>query len=139
MRVERKEGEACDCPIIISGEISGLSKGLHGFHVHEYGDLTNGCTSAGSHFNPFKLSHGGPGDRIRHVGDLGNIEAGDDGVANVHKTDKLLSLYGPLTILGRAVVVHANQDDLGRGGHELSKISGNAGGRVACGVIGISK
>ncbi|XP_076357631.1 uncharacterized protein LOC143250653 [Tachypleus tridentatus] len=131
--------EACDCPITISGEISGLSKGLHGFHVHEYGDITNGCTSAGSHFNPFELDHGGPSDKIRHVGDLGNVEAGNDGVANVQKTDRLLSLYGPQSILGRAVVVHANQDDLGRGGHELSKTSGNAGGRVACGVISISQ
>ncbi|XP_076374043.1 uncharacterized protein LOC143258652 isoform X2 [Tachypleus tridentatus] len=131
--------EAPDCPVTVTGKISGLSKGFHGFHVHEYGDNTNGCVSAGGHFNPFNQDHGAPGDQVRHVGDLGNIEAGDDGVAKVHLTDRLLSLTGPLSVVGRSVVVHADQDDLGRGGHELSKTTGNAGGRVACGVIGITK
>lgn len=54
--------------------MSGLKKGLHGFHVHEYGNLIEGCKSAGGHYNPFKLNHGGPADEVRHIGDLGNIE-----------------------------------------------------------------
>ncbi|XP_011068977.1 PREDICTED: superoxide dismutase [Cu-Zn] [Acromyrmex echinatior] len=90
----------------VSGQVSGLQKGLHGFHVHEFGDNTNGCTSAGAHFNPLGKDHGGPNDSVRHVGDLG---------------------------------VHADPDDLGQGGHELSKTTGNAGARLACGVIGITK
>ncbi|XP_022251110.1 superoxide dismutase [Cu-Zn]-like [Limulus polyphemus] len=127
------------CPVLVTGEIIGLSKGLHGFHVHELGDLSNGCTSAGGHFNPFEQDHGAPGDRFRHVGDLGNVVADYDGVTKVHLIDHFLSLTGPLSILGRAIVVHAGEDDLGRGRHPMSKTSGNSGARVACGVIGLAK
>ncbi|XP_060526498.1 superoxide dismutase [Cu-Zn] [Cylas formicarius] len=125
-------------PVQVTGEITGLVKGLHGFHIHEFGDNTNGCISAGPHFNPLKKDHGGPTDSERHVGDLGNIEAGADGVAKINITDKLISLEGDHNIIGRTVVVHADPDDLGKGGHELSKTTGNAGGRLACGVIGLA-
>lgn len=101
--------------------------GLHGFHVHEFGDNTNGCMSAGPHFNPFGKTHGGPTHEVRHAGDLGNVIAGEDGVAKIDIVDKNISLSGNLGILGRTVVVHADQDDLGDGGHELSKTTGNAG------------
>jgi len=125
--------------VTIKGEISGLAPGDHGFHVHEFGDNTNGCTSAGPHFNPFGKTHGAPTDEERHVGDLGNVTAGADGVAAVNITDKLLNLAGLNSIIGRTMVVHEGVDDLGRGGVELSKTTGNAGGRLACGVIGITK
>lgn len=123
----------------VSGQVSGLKKGLHGFHIHEFGDNTNGCTSAGAHFNPLNKEHGGPDSDVRHVGDLGNIEAGADGVANVNITDKMIQLQGANSIIGRTLVVHADPDDLGKGGHELSKTTGNAGARLACGVVGITK
>ncbi|XP_029674355.1 superoxide dismutase [Cu-Zn]-like isoform X2 [Formica exsecta] len=123
----------------VTGSISGLKKGLHGFHVHEFGDNTNGCTSAGAHFNPLGKEHGGPDHAVRHVGDLGNVEAGADGVAKVNITDSQIQLSGPHSVIGRTVVVHADLDDLGVGGHELSKTTGNAGARLACGVIGITK
>jgi len=124
--------------VLVTGTVSGLTPGKHGFHVHEFGDNTNGCTSAGAHFNPHKKEHGAPTDAIRHVGDLGNIEADASGVAKVNIEDKLLSLNGDLSIIGRSLVVHENIDDLGKGGHELSKTTGNAGGRLACGVIGLT-
>uniref|UniRef100_A0A1B6CIU5 Superoxide dismutase [Cu-Zn] n=1 Tax=Clastoptera arizonana TaxID=38151 RepID=A0A1B6CIU5_9HEMI len=126
-------------PVKVNGELSGLSKGLHGFHIHEFGDNTNGCISAGAHFNPDNKEHGAPADKIRHVGDLGNVTADDSGIAKVNLSDKVISLTGPLSIVGRTVVVHADPDDLGAGGHELSKTTGNAGARLACGVIGITK
>jgi Cu-Zn family superoxide dismutase len=123
----------------VTGEVTGLSEGLHGFHIHEFGDNTNGCTSAGAHFNPYQKDHGGPDDEVRHVGDLGNVEADSNGVAKVDIADKLISLTGAHNIIGRTLVVHADPDDLGKGGHELSKTTGNAGARSACGVVGIAK
>lgn len=95
--------------------------------------------SAGPHFNPAGKEHGGPTYEVRHAGDLGNITADDSGVAKIDIVDKQISLSGNLSILGRTVVVHADEDDLGDGGHELSKTTGNAGARLACGVIGICK
>ena len=70
------------------------------------------------------------------MGDLGNVEANDDGNASYDKEDHLVTLFGKYSVLGRSCVLHAGEDDLGLGGHELSKTTGNSGGRVACGVIG---
>ncbi|XP_076463727.1 superoxide dismutase [Cu-Zn]-like [Babylonia areolata] len=125
----------------VTGEVTGLTPGNHGFHVHEYGDLTNGCVTAGAHFNPSskKPHHGAPTDEIRHAGDLGNITADDNGVAKIHITDSQIPLFGPNSVVGRCLVVHANEDDLGKGGDEESLKTGNAGPRLACGIIGICK
>ncbi|XP_018646946.1 superoxide dismutase [Cu-Zn] [Schistosoma mansoni] len=92
-------------PVHVHAEFSGLKAGKHGFHVHEFGDTTNGCTSAGAHFNPTKQEHGAPEDSIRHVGDLGNVVAGADGNAVYNATDKLISLNGSHSIIGRTMVV----------------------------------
>ncbi|KAJ7513451.1 hypothetical protein O6H91_23G000100 [Diphasiastrum complanatum] len=124
-------------PTSVVGEIKGLKPGLHGFHVHALGDTTNGCLSTGAHFNPLGKTHGAPEDENRHAGDLGNVIAGEDGTVEISITDNQIPLLGPDSILGRAVVVHADPDDLGKGGHELSLSTGNAGGRLACGVIGL--
>jgi len=121
--------------VTVSGNITGLTPGFHGFHIHQLGDTSNGCKSMAGHYNPLKLKHGGPKDSHRHVGDLGNIEAGDDGVAIVEMTDTQLSLNGLNSIIGRGVVVHAGRDDMGRGGDDGSLKTGNAGGRVGCGVV----
>jgi Cu-Zn family superoxide dismutase len=138
----------------VSAVCSGLQPGKHGFHVHEFGDLTNGCTSAGGdrvrskedhkkrnlgHFNPSNKQHGSPRDVERHVGDLGNIEADANGTARFTLHDAQLALSGRNSIAGRAVVIHADEDDLGRGSHADSKTTGHAGARVACGVIVLSK
>jgi len=109
-----------------------------GMHVHAFGDNTNGCTSAGPHFNPYNKTHGAPEDDERHVGDLGNFKTDGQGNAEGSVTDKLIKLIGPDSVVGRTIVVHGGTDDLGRGGHEESKKTGNAGPRPACGVIGIS-
>ncbi|KAL8617883.1 Superoxide dismutase [Cu-Zn] [Nucella lapillus] len=123
----------------VTGEVKGLEKGEHGFHIHEFGDGTNGCLSAGSHFNPAGKTHGGPTDTVRHAGDLGNIAAGDNGIAKVNITDSQIPLFGANSIVGRSLVVHQKADDLGKGGDDESLKTGNAGPRVACGVIGITK
>lgn len=131
--------EKADSEVAICGKITGLAPGNHGFHIHEFGDNTNGCTSAGAHFNPFGKTHGGPGVEERHVGDLGNVVANETGEAAINLKDSKITLTGPNSVIGRSMVVHVDEDDLGRGGHELSKTTGNAGGRLACGVIGITK
>lgn len=123
----------------VSWEISGNDpNALRGFHIHSFGDNTNGCTSAGPHFNPFKKTHGAPEDEIRHVGDLGNITTDSNGVAKGSKKDLLIKLLGENSIIGRSIVVHSGTDDLGKGGHADSLTTGNAGGRPACGVIGFA-
>jgi len=109
-----------------------------GMHVHAFGDNTNGCTSAGPHFNPHGKDHGAPSDEERHVGDLGNFKTDGQGNSQGSITDKFIKLIGAESVIGRTVVVHAGTDDLGKGGHAESKKTGNAGGRPACGVIGIS-
>ncbi|PHH78491.1 hypothetical protein CDD80_6759 [Ophiocordyceps camponoti-rufipedis] len=120
----------------VSGTLRGLTPGLHGFHIHEKGDTSQMCAGAGPHFNPFKQNHGAPSDHVRHVGDLGNIRADYDGIARVSIYDSTISLVDPTrNILNRAVVVHADKDDLGRGGQKESLTTGNSGSRVGCGVI----
>ncbi|KAF2673894.1 copper/zinc binding superoxide dismutase [Microthyrium microscopicum] len=110
-----------------------------GMHVHVYGDNTNGCTSAGGHFNPFGKNHGAPGDTERHVGDLGNIQTDGQGNATGSVDDKFIKLIGAESVIGRTVVVHGGTDDLGKSDHPESKKTGNAGPRPACGVIGIAE
>jgi len=129
--------EAGSATTKVTGTITGLTPGKHGFHVHGTGDLSNNCKAAGGHFNPYGLTHGAPTDEIRHAGGLGNIEANDDGVAVVDISDDQIPLVGDssYTVGGRAVVVHGGEDDLGRGGVAASKANGNAGPRVACGLI----
>ena len=90
----------------VTGEINGLAAGQHGFHVHQFGDNTDGCTSAGPHFNVDGSEHGAPTDSkgSRHAGDLGNVEAGEDGKVNIEISDSLISLQGENSIIGRTMV-----------------------------------
>ncbi|XLS44589.1 hypothetical protein HN51_001454 [Arachis hypogaea] len=92
----------------------------------------------GPHFHPNKMKHGAPGDQICHAGDLGNIVANAYGVAEATIVDNQIPLIGPNLVVGRALVVHELEDDLGKGGKELSLSTGNAGGRLACGVVGLT-
>ena len=124
-------------PTLIKGKITGLEPGAHGFHIHEFGDLSQGCESAGAHYNPDGVDHGDLEDG--HVGDLGNIEANEDGIAEFSFPAKRVELIGERSIVGRAVVVHSDEDDLGKGGDAESLKTGNAGDRLACGVITLTK
>jgi Cu-Zn family superoxide dismutase len=120
--------------IQVVAHVEGLTPGDHGFHIHEFGDCSApDATSAGAHFEPLGKPHGAPTSADRHVGDLGNITAGEDGSAHLEWLDTHLAFSGQKSIIGRAIIVHANPDDL------TSQPTGNAGGRVACGVIGIAK
>ncbi|ERL94968.1 hypothetical protein D910_12240 [Dendroctonus ponderosae] len=134
-----------------------LTPGKHGLHIHQAGDLREGCEKLGGHFNPylvssvqitiylykiqniifsFKIHHGGPRSSVRHIGDLGNVDAKEDGVGEIVAIDPLMSLSGgPRGIVGRALVVSENEDDLGQAGNANSLVDGNAGKPVACGII----
>lgn len=125
--------------VTIAGTLSGvMPEGLHGFHVHTMGDLGDGCKNAKGHFNPEDKTHGGPNDIVRHVGDLGNVKADSSGKVTVNIKDHVISLNGPHSIIGRAMVLHEKRDDLGKGGNPESKKTGNAGSRIGCGVIGVA-
>jgi len=127
--------------VIIDIDLIGLKKnGVHGFHIHEAGDLTDSCTSACAHFNPYNKNHGGINSKERHVGDLGNIIADENGIVKMKITDNLIKLKNSkCNIIGRAVVIHEDPDDNGLGGHDDSLTTGHAGKRIACAVIGYSK
>lgn len=117
---------------LIDGTVDGLEPGPHGLHVHEYGDVTESCDSCGDHFNPDGECHGGPQDIHRHAGDLGNILAAASGRASFRMENDRLKVSD---IIGRSLVIDSGEDDLGRGNHPLSKVTGNSGERVACGII----
>lgn len=129
--------------ITLKGSLSGLlPEGNHGFHIHEFGDCSApDFTSAGPHFNPKNKDHGEPGSEDRHVGDMGNVIADVNGNVTIQVQNELarLKLTSDRCIIGRALVIHEKEDDLGKGTDEESKKTGNAGKRVGCGVIGIAK
>jgi len=100
---------------------------LHGFHIHVYGNLLKGCATAGPHYNPFGLTHGGPDKIVRHVGDLGNVQSDAEGKGNYEHSDALVHLFGPMSVVGRSCVLHKSTDDLGEGGNDESLKTGNAG------------
>ena len=112
-------------------QVAGAPPGKIATHVHEKGDCSapDGA-SAGGHFNPANLPHALPTTAERHLGDLGNIDIGADGTGSTEIVIKGASLKegDPSSFLGRAIIVHAKQDD---GGQPV----GNAGGRIGCGVI----
>ena len=119
----------------VHADLTGLGPGEHGFHVHEFGDCTApDAASAGAHFNPTNQPHAGPDDTARHVGDMGNVKAENSGKGTVDYVDHDMSLTKDnQSVIGRSVVVHAKRDDL------KTQPSGDSGGRVACGVIGVAK
>ena len=120
-------------PTIIVGKITGLEPGNHGFHVHEFGDMSEGCETMGAHYNPDGVDHGDIAQG--HVGDLGNVVADDNGVASIEIVAERVDLRGERSIVGRGIVVHKDEDDLGKGGDAESLKTGNAGDRLACGVV----
>ena len=121
--------------VIITIDNKGLLKNhLHGFHIHESGDLREGCKSCCAHYNPNNSDHGDLENG--HAGDLGNIKTDEDGYCKMTlKTDKFIVDE----ILGRSIIIHEDEDDLGLGIFEDSKQTGHSGARIACSLIGISK
>ena len=119
--------EEDDDGVHVNAEITGLSPGLHGFHIHE----GTSCEEPGGHFNPMNSPHGTPTRpaNLRHVGDLGNLVADDDGRAVYEGLDHLITLTGDPSIVGQVLIIHAGEDEI------LPQPSGDAGMMIACGVI----
>lgn len=130
--------ETSESLVTIDINIQGLKKNsLHGFHIHQYGDISDGCDSMCSHFNPFNKKHGGPESKERHVGDLGNLQTDANGNAKYKITDSVIKLKGTKSnIIGRGLIIHEDKDDCGLGGFPDSFTTGHAGKRIACSVIG---
>ena len=124
---------ATDGGVAISGQITGLQPGTeHGFHVHETGDCSApDAKSAGGHFNPANVAHGGPTSDVRHLGDIPNIQSDSSGHVTVSATIPGATLRDGAAddLVGKAVIVHAKRDDY------LTQPSGDSGDRIACGVI----
>lgn len=120
----------------LTGQISGLPPGKHGFHVHEFGSCADEGKAAGAHFNPQAAEHGYlPEKKLKHAhaGDFGNLEADAAGKASIDLTLPGLSVSGnPFAVAGRALIVHEKEDD-------FSQPAGNAGARIGCGLITIAE
>lgn len=114
--------------------VPGGSGAEHGFHVHETGECTPPTfESAGGHFAPMGHPHGAPTDAERHAGDLGNVTVAADGTARLDLTTDMLTVGdGPSSVVGKAVILHEGRDDL------ESQPTGDAGGRLACGLVALS-
>ncbi|MCX6137225.1 MAG: superoxide dismutase family protein [Ignavibacteriales bacterium] len=126
--------EAVERGVRVVADLTRLTPGKHGFHVHEFGDISSDDgSSAGGHFNPMGMVHSMPMSDKRHAGDMGNIEADEHGIAHLDYVDPAMKLDGDYSIVGRAVIVHEKEDDL------KTQPTGNAGPRIGCGVIGIAK
>eukprot|EP00531_Pseudo-nitzschia_arenysensis_P019630 CAMPEP_0116123316 /NCGR_PEP_ID=MMETSP0329-20121206/4682_1 /TAXON_ID=697910 /ORGANISM="Pseudo-nitzschia arenysensis, Strain B593" /LENGTH=141 /DNA_ID=CAMNT_0003617221 /DNA_START=155 /DNA_END=580 /DNA_ORIENTATION=- len=130
-----------DGPTVIEGTIRGLTPGQkHGMSICTYGDVRDSSTSCGAIFNPFGKTHGAPTDDsdLKMEGDLGNLTADATGIATIKLDDSKIKIFGPHSVIGRSVVICAGEDDQGRGGQENSTTTGNAGPRIAFGVVGLA-
>jgi Cu-Zn family superoxide dismutase len=126
--------EETDNGVRVIVKLTGLSPGKHGFHIHEFGDISSeDGSSAGGHFNPSGMPHSSPTSEKRHAGDMGNVEADSTGTVHLEYIDKVMKLNGEHSIIGRSIIVHEKVDDL------ATQPTGNAGARIGFGVIGIAR
>jgi len=128
--------------VSIRGDVQNLKPGKHALHIHTYGDLqSTDCIKCGGHWNPTNKDHGGRHDENSHAGDLGNITANEQGKATFAFKTKKFTLFGDVTrsVIGRSIIIHEDPDDNGKGGFHDSLITGHAGGRLDCAVIGHCK
>ena len=121
--------QLADGTVDVVVDLTGVPAGVHGFHVHDKGDCGDNGNAAGGHFNPTSMAHGAPDAASHHAGDFGNVTAGADGVVKTtFNTHSITVAPGTTSVVGHAIILHANPDDL------TTQPSGNAGPRIACGV-----
>jgi Cu-Zn family superoxide dismutase len=119
-----------DGSVEVKVDMTGVTPGVHGFHVHDKGDCGDNGNAAGGHFNPTAMPHGAPDAVSHHAGDFGNVTADAKGEIHASFTTHSVTVSpGERSVIGHAVILHANPDDL------TSQPAGNAGPRIACGVV----
>jgi Cu-Zn family superoxide dismutase len=122
--------QLADGSVEVSANLRGVPPGVHGFHIHEKGDCGDNGNAAGGHYNPSGTPHGAPSADPHHAGDFGNVTADADGNVNTRFVTRSTTVSeGMMSAIGHAVILHANPDDL------TTQPSGNAGARIACGVV----
>lgn len=122
--------QLADGSVEVTANLRGVPPGVHGFHIHEKGDCGDNGNAAGGHYNPMNTPHGAPNADPHHAGDFGNVTADDNGNVNHRFTTRSITVTeGPATAVGRAIILHADPDDL------TTQPTGNAGARIACGVV----
>lgn len=124
-------------PVELAIFLHGIDPGKHGFHVHRNGNTECGANSLCDHFNPTGTVHGDLNDPNAHAGDLGNLTANQYGTVQTSIVAEYIRLRGPLSVIGRSLILHEDEDDLGRGGFSDSLITGHSGKRILWGIIGI--
>jgi superoxide dismutase, Cu-Zn family len=124
--------QLADGAVEVNVNLTGVPPGVHGFHVHDKGDCGDNGNAAGGHFNPNATTHGAPSVDPHHAGDFGNVTADRNGMVKTFFTTRSVTVEaGTSSAVGHAVILHANPDDL------QTQPTGNAGGRIACGVVGM--
>ena len=119
-----------DGSVDVKVHLTGVPPGVHGFHVHDKGDCGDNGNAAGGHFNPAASPHGAPSAASHHAGDFGNVTANSNGVVDTSFNTRSITVEdGSKSVVGHAVILHASPDDL------TTQPTGNAGARIACGVV----
>ena len=122
--------QLADGSVEVKVDLTGVPPGVHGFHIHEFGDCGDNGNAAGGHFNPTAMAHGAPDAPPHHAGDFGNVTAGGNSEVHTRFTTRSVTVApGSSSAAGHAIILHANPDDL------VTQPTGNAGGRIACGVV----
>ena len=122
--------QQADGSVTVKVDLTGVPAGTHGFHIHEKGDCGDNGNAAGGHYNPSSVAHGAPTADPHHAGDFGNVAANANGEVHTSFNTRSVTVEaGPMTAVGHAIILHANPDDL------TTQPTGNAGARIACGVV----
>ena len=122
--------QLADGSVRVNIDLTGVPPGVHGFHIHDKGDCGDNGNAAGGHYNPTSTPHGSPNAAAHPAGDFGNVTSDDNGRVRHEFTTRSITVEaGPTTAVGHAIILHANPDDL------VTQPTGNAGGRIACGVV----